>query len=101
MVTPVPVGPLLGEKLLMVGRGCDVSVKLSVLVTVPEGVMMEIGPVVAPLGTVVVICVAEITLKVAFVLLNLTAVATVKLEPVIVTFVPVGPLTGEKLFIVG
>jgi hypothetical protein len=50
-----------------------------------------------PLGDVAVICVALLTVKLlALVVLNLTAVAPVKLVPVIVTEVPpaVGPLTG-------
>ena len=62
---------------------------------------MEIGPVVAPAGTIVVICVAEIRLKLAFVPLNLTEVAPVKFVPFIVTLVPGDPLAGEKLLMVG
>ena len=54
IVTLVPAGPLVGEKLPMVGVDC-VTMKLSVLVTVPAGVMMLIGPLVAPCGTVAVI----------------------------------------------
>ncbi len=57
-----------------------------------------------PAGEVAVICVAELTVKlVAFVLPNLTAVAPVKLAPVIVTDVPpaVGPLEGETFVTVG
>ena len=38
---------------------------------------------------------------VALVPLNVTAVAPVKLLPVIVTLVPTGPLAGVKLVIVG
>ena len=40
-------------------------------------------------------------MKVALVPLNVTAVAPVKLLPVIVTLVPTGPLAGVKLVIVG
>jgi len=45
-------------------------------------------PVVAPAGTVVLILVFEFTVKVAAVPLKVTAVAPVKLLPVIVTMVP-------------
>ena len=44
---------------------------------------------------------AEVTEKVAGVPLNATVVAPVKFKPVIVTFVPTGPLVGVKLVIVG
>jgi hypothetical protein len=78
------------------------TVKLAVLVPVPPGVVTEIGPVVAPLGTVAVICVAELTVyDVAATPLNLTAVAPVKFVPVMTTDVPTGPLVGVKLVIVG
>jgi len=45
--------------------------------------------------------VAEVTVKLAAVPLNLTADAPVKFVPLIVTLVPVGPLAGVKLVIVG
>ena len=45
--------------------------------------------------------VAEVTEKAAAVPLNLTAVAPVKVRPVIVTTVPAAPLAGVKLVIVG
>jgi len=60
-----------------------------------------IGPVAAPAGTVAVIALAEFTVKPALVPLNRTAVAVVKLVPLIVTLVPTGPLAGAKLAIVG
>jgi hypothetical protein len=52
--TLVPTGPLEGLKLEIVGAA-TVSVKLEALVAVPPGVVTEIVPVVAPLGTVAVI----------------------------------------------
>jgi hypothetical protein len=62
MVTVVPVRPPPGLKELMVGElVAVVTVKLPELVAVPEGVVTLIGPLVAPLGTVTVICVAELT----------------------------------------
>ena len=45
--------------------------------------------------------VAEVTVKVAVVPLNLTAVAPVKFVPLIVTLVPAGPVAGVKVVIVG
>src|SRR5438128_4957094 len=62
---------------------------------------MLIGPVVAPLGTVAVICVSEFTAKEAAAPLNATAVAPVKCEPLIVTPAPTGPLAGLNELIVG
>jgi len=44
--------------------------------------------------------VAEVTVKLAFTPLNVTAVAPVKFVPLIVTLVPTGPLVGVKLVIV-
>jgi hypothetical protein len=45
--------------------------------------------------------VADVTVNVALVPLNFTAVAPVKVVPVIVTLAPTSPLVGEKLVIVG
>src|SRR5213595_555408 len=85
-VTLVPTGPLVGVKELMLGA--TVTVKLVELVAVPPGVVTLIDPVVAPLGTEVVICVSVATVKVATV-------------PLIVTLVPTGPLVGAKELITG
>jgi hypothetical protein len=74
-----------------------VTVKSPVLCTVPCGVVTEIFPVVAPLGTVAVILVpAAFTVKLAETPLNLTEVAPVNFFPKISTFVPGGPLVGEN-----
>ena len=43
----------------------------------------------------------DVTVKVAALPLNATALAPVKFVPVIVTLVPTGPLAGVKLVIVG
>jgi hypothetical protein len=77
------------------------TVKLAALVAVPPGVVTLSGPVVAAAGTVAWIAVAEVTVKLALTPLNLTAVAPVKVVPVIVTTVPTSPLVGVKLVIVG
>src|SRR5438876_353704 len=99
IVTLVPTGPPGGVKLVIVGA--VVTAELLVLVAVPPGVVTLSGPLVAPLGTVAAIVVAELTEKLAFAPLNVTAVAPVKFVPVIVTMVPTGPLVGVKLVIVG
>jgi len=99
IVTLAPTSPLVGEKLVMVGG--NTTVKLLALVAVPPGVVTLIVPVVAPAGTVAVICVAELTVNVALVPLNFTAVAPVYAVPVTVTLAPTAPLLGEKLVIEG
>jgi hypothetical protein len=86
------------------------TVKLATLVAVPPGVVTEILPVVAPVGTVAVICVAESTWNVvAAVVLNFTELVVkfvpltvpLKFVPVIVTDVPTGPEAGVNVEIVG
>jgi len=99
IVTLVPTGPLAGVKLVTVGG--LMTVKLAALLAVPAEVVTLIGPLVAPSGTVAVIVVAEATVKLALAPLNSTAVAPVKLVPLIVTLVPTGPLAGVKLVMVG
>ena len=98
IVTVVPTGPLVGVKLVIVGAGTPlVTVKEVALVPVPPEVVTAIGPVVAPAGTVAVICTAEPTENVGAVTpLNLTAVAPVKPLPLIVTDVPGVPEVGVK-----
>ncbi len=99
MVTLVPTEPLVGVKLVTVGG--LMSVKLPVLLAVPAEVVTLIGPLVAPVGTVAVIVVAEPTVKLALAPLNSTALAPVKFVPLIETLVPAGPLVGVKLEMVG
>ena len=60
------------------------------------------APLVAPAGTVAVICVSLTTVKlVAAVPLKLTAVAPVKPVPVMATVAPTAPLSGLMLLRVG
>ncbi len=101
ITTEVPTGPLVGLNDVIVGIGDAVTSKLVALVAVPPGVVTAMGPSVAPLGTVAVICVFEFTVKVAAVPLNFTALAPVKPVPVITTDVPTGPLVGLNDVIVG
>lgn len=70
-------------------------------VAVPPGAVTESTPVVARLGTVAVICVALLTVKIAAVPLNFTAVAPVRFVPVNITDVPARPEAGKKLSMVG
>jgi len=74
---------------------------LPALIPVPAGDNTLIGPVVAPAGTVAVIFLDELTTKVAAFPLKLTAVAPLKLIPLMETDLPTGPLVGEKLVITG
>ena len=78
------------------------TVKLLALEAVPAGVTTVIAPVV-PAPRTAVICVDElIVYDVAFVAPNLTAVAPVKLVPVITAVVEFAqPFVGVKLVIVG
>jgi hypothetical protein len=100
IVTGVPTGPLNGRNDKIVGGGEGVTVKSSNDDPVPSPSVTEMGPVVAPLGTVAVICVVESTVNdVAAVPLNATPVAGLeswKPSPVIVTDVPTGPLKGRN-----
>jgi hypothetical protein len=86
------------------------TVKFAALAIVPPGVVTEIFPVVAPVGTVAVICVAEFTVNdVALVVLNFTTlvvklaplIVPLKFVPVILTDVPTGPKVGVNELIVG
>jgi len=82
--------------------GATSTVNALALVAVPTGVVTLIGPVVAPVGTVASIEVAEVTVEFALTPLKVTAVAPVKFVPLIVTLVMTGgPFVGVKLVIVG
>src|SRR5438128_4402581 len=98
MITVTPVLPAVGEKVEIEGDAETVNVPL---VALPPGVVTLIGPVVAPTGEVVVICVSLRTANEATVPLKSTCVAPVSPLPVIVTLVPVGPLVGEILAMTG
>ena len=77
------------------------TVKLAVDVAVPLEVVTVILPVVAPAGTEAVTEVPLLTVKVAVVPLNRTALVAERLVPVIVTESPARPLVGTKLVIDG
>lgn len=69
MTTAVPAGPADGSKLAITG-GKEPTAKELGLVALPSAVVIVIGPLVAPGGTVAVTCVEEFTEKLAFVPLN-------------------------------
>src|SRR5437867_415103 len=75
--------------------------KIRALSAKPSAVLTMIGPVVAPLGTVVLISVAVLEVIVADVPLKLTPLASLKFLPVMVTGVPGVPVNGAKSLMVG
>jgi hypothetical protein len=101
MVTALPTPPTAGEKLAIVGGRFETTLNAVPVVAEPPPVVTVIKPLVAPDGTVAVICVSEFTAKLALVLLKVTRVAPVKAVPAIVTAAPIPPLAGLKLAIVG
>src|SRR5439155_9158548 len=91
IVTGVPTVPAVGLSWVTLGPRI---VNVWALVPVPLGFVTVTKPVVAKTGTVVVICVSSITVKLAVVPLNLTLVVPVKFWPVIVTGFPTVPAVG-------
>ena len=84
--------------------GGGITAKLLLLVPVNPLTVTAILPVVAPLGVVITswVVVAELTAAVMpFRVTELFATVAPKPLPTIVTVVPVGPLVGVKLVIVG
>jgi len=97
IVTDVPDGPEVGDRLVIDGDG-TVNVT-PLLETLPTPTTT--APVFAPPGTVATIAVLLQLLIVAYIPLNVTHPDVVpKLVPVIVTGVPTGPEVGDKLVIV-
>lgn len=103
MVTMAPTAALEGLKLVIVGVGN--TVKFVALLRVILLVVMEILPVVAPVGTFVVRLVAVAVSVCAVVLLNLITLfsgeVVLKFVPERVTVAPTAPLVGVKLVNVG
>ena len=100
IVTDVPpvAGPEVGDIDVTVGTATYVNWSAAEVADVPPGVVTVTSTVPVPAGDVAVIWVGELTVKpVAGVAPKLTAVAAVKLVPVMVTLVPpvVGPAVGE------
>jgi hypothetical protein len=103
IVTELPTGPAVGERLVIEGA-VDATVKVTPLLAIPPTVTTTF-PVVAPAGTSAATDVElQLLIDVAAVPLKLTVlVACVepKLEPLIVTEVATGPEVGETLAIEG
>ena len=100
IVTAVPIGPDEGERLLILG---DVTVKFEPLLATPEMVTTTL-PLDALLGTGTAICVLLQLVGLAVVPLNVTVLdpcVAPKLDPLMVTDVPLGPDVGERPLIAG
>src|ERR1700746_1383158 len=101
IVTAVPTGPEVGDRLVMFG--VDDTVKLTPLLATPPTVTTTL-PVVAPVGTDVAMLVALQLVTVAAVPLKVTVLVPCvdpKFVPVIVTAVPTGPEVGDRLVMFG
>src|SRR5207247_6260824 len=101
IVTAVATGPLVGERLVMVGG--TVTVNETPLLASPPTVTITL-PVVAPAGTGTTMLVADQLVGVAAVPLNVTVLlpcVAPKVVPAIVTEVATGPLVVERLVMVG
>src|SRR5215467_5339635 len=101
IVTEVATGPLVGDRLVMLGA--TVTVKLTPLLARPPTVTTTL-PVVAPDGTGTTMLVADQLVGVAVVPLNVTVLVpwvAPKFVPVIVTEVATGPLVGDRLVMLG
>ena len=104
IVTDVPTGPEVGERLVIAGAvEVVVTVNVTPLLATPPTVTTT-GPVVAPVGTGATIDMPLQVLGLAAVPLNVTVLVPCvdpKFDPVIVTDVPTGPEVGERLVIAG
>jgi len=100
IVTDVPIGPEVGDKLVMLGA---VTVKLTPLLARPPTVTTTL-PVVAPKGTAATTLLLLQLVGVAAVPLKVTVLipcVTPKFDPVIVTDVPIGPEVVERPVMTG
>jgi hypothetical protein len=102
MVTVVPTAPLVGDKLVIAGAVL-VTVKVpALLATLPT--VTTTFPLVAPVGTGTAMLVADQLVGVAAVPLNVTVLVPFvvpKFEPAIVTGVPMAPVVGDSLVMLG
>ena len=102
IVTDVPTGPLVGDRLVTLGAGV-VTVKVTPLLATAPTVTTAL-PVVAAAGTGTTMLDADQVVGVAVVPLKVTVLepwVVPKLPPAIVTAVPNGPVAGDRLTIVG
>ncbi len=102
IVTDVPTGPLVEDRLVMLGAGAT-TVNAMPLLATPATVTTTL-PVVVPAGTGTTILVAAHVVGVAEVPLKVSVLVPLvapKLAPVIVTDVPTGPLVEDRLVMLG
>ena len=101
IVTGVATGPLIGDRVVIVGAAP--TVKPTPLLALPPTVTTTL-PVVAPAGTGTTMLVADQMVGVALVPLKVTVLVPCgapKFEPAIVTNVVTRPLVGERLVMMG
>jgi len=101
-VTDVPTGPLVGERLVMVGV-VEVTVKVDALLTTPPTVTTTL-PLVAVAGTGTTMLVADQLVGVAAVPLKVTELVPWEAPnpvPVMVVGVPTGPDPGATVVMTG
>jgi hypothetical protein len=91
-VIEAPTGP--SDGLNDVIAGGDATVNCPGLTPSPLRFVTMMGPVEAPLGTVVVNCLLELIVKPAGVPLNVTPIVSANFRPLIVTDVPTDPDVG-------
>lgn len=102
MIALLPAGPEFGLRLAMFGEGAVIVNGAPLLPNPPT--MTATLPLVAPLGTGTTILVSLQLVGAAAVPLNVTvlvACVAPKLDPVMVTAVPVGPDVGDRLVTLG
>ena len=101
IVTEVPTGPDVGDKVVMLGA--TVTVNVTPLLASPPTVTATL-PVVAPVGTAATMLELLQLVGVAAVPLNVTVLvpcAAPKFVPAIVMEVPIGPEAGDRLVMFG
>ena len=97
IVTEVPASPIVGVKSVIVGSPELPTTNDVLLTALPCGVVIAIGPVVAPTGTDVTILVVVALVTLAATPLKVTLFwlgVALKPVPKIVTVVPIGPPFG-------
>src|SRR5208283_2568270 len=102
IVTEVPTAPDVGFRLVMLGADVP-TVKLTPLLATPPTITTTL-PVVAPLGTGTTMLVALQLVGVPVVPLNFTVLVPCvapKFVPEIVTDLPIAPVAGDRLVILG
>jgi len=82
-------------------EGGGITTKVESLKSLPTGVVTPINPLVAPVGTVIMIWFESTTVNVVEAPLRVTDVAPLKPVPLMVTEDPIAPASGLKLRMTG